>query len=193
MLLFATRSHRCVLNFVQAQYKMTKQKKAQLQMGENLVIIVIFFFLLVISVVFYLNIQKSRYAVKQYEYESRELLDAKTLISTMPEISCSENGDITESCLDIINLGFIQQYWNSIQSDTGSMPRDYYMYVFGDINITVKMLDPVNGVWVNEWVVYSNEPPDYTTSRVVFVPVSLYNATNSGYEYGLLEIRTFLK
>lgn len=166
-----------------------KRKKAQLQMGENVIMLVIFFFLLVIAVIFFAKIQKSRFTTKTIEFESRSLLDMKTLISTMPELACSENTDVTENCLDIINLGFMENYWESIQYKPESKVREYYRYRFGLSEVSVKMLDPVEGRWTQNWTIYNASNSKFY--RLIYVPVSLFDATIDDYSFGLIQIKVF--
>jgi hypothetical protein len=169
---------------------MRKQKKAQVQLGENVVIMVIFFFLLIMAVVFYAGIQKSRIATKQYQINTVALLDSKAMITSMPELLCTENNDVTESCIDIINLDVMKKYWDNIKNTPSSAAREYYKYRFGASEITIKRFDAYKSVWASNWTLYNNSE-NMNYSRVVYVPVSLYNATSDDYSFGLLEYRRY--
>jgi len=166
------------------------KKKAQLQLGENVVVLVIFFFLLVIAVIFYSRIQIGRIAAKNTEYSSASLLDLKTMVAAMPEILCTENNDITEGCIDVINLGIMKQYWERIKQNETSPERAYYIYRLGTSQITVKRLDPMSGLVIDTWALYDNTI-GMNYSRPVYIPVSLYNATSDDYSFGFVELRRF--
>lgn len=171
---------------------MKNKKNAQLQLGENVVVLVIFFFLLVIAVIFYAGIQKRSFDSKQTSARTVALIDLKTMVSAMPEILCTENNDVTDGCIDLINLGIMKEYWASIKDNESSLEREYYIYRFGLSEITIKKLNPLTGVWTNSWTLYNNSG-GLNYSRPVFISVSLYNATTDDYSFGILELRRFTK
>jgi len=109
----------------------------------------------------------------------------------MPEILCSENKDVTENCLDIINLMILSDYWNSVKDDieSESKERDYYASRLGKANISVMMLNPVTGEWNGKWTIY-----DYRANGSfiqLYVPVSLFNATSGEYSFGIMDIKVY--
>ncbi len=168
------------------------KRKAQIQLGENVVILVIFFFLLVIAVIFYSGIQKNKIITKTYQADTNILVDSKTMIASMPELLCTENGDVTESCIDLINLDIMTKHWNGISNTPSDLDRAYYVYRFGTSQITIRELDTFSGAWINSWTFYNNTE-DMNYSRVVYIPISLHNVTNDDYRFGVLEYRRFSK
>ena len=171
--------------------KKMRRKKAQVQLGENVVVLVIFFFLLVIAVLFYANIQKSKIKAQQMEFQKIQTIDLKTIISTLPELLCTENEDVTENCIDIINLNSLASYWNSVKGRPQSQIRGYYRYRFGTTDISVKMLDPLTRNWTERWQIYSEPIKNWTSNSTVYMPVSLYNATSNDYSFGVIELVVF--
>ena len=172
---------------------MRRKRKAQLQIGENVIVLIIFFFLLVIAVVFYAGIQKSKFSAKQKEIESFPLLDMKTLVGAMPEIMCTENSDVTESCIDIINLEAMANFWSSINNSRTSREWEYYNQRFAYSKIVIKRLDVIQGNWTGEWTLYNNVPENFSSGRPAFIPVSLYNATRGTYDFGYIELTRYTR
>ena len=140
--------------------------------------------------IFYANIQKSRFGTQQLEFQTRSAIDLKTVVSTLPELSCTEYNDVSSSCIDIINLESMSKYWQSIKDDLTSPERDYYKYKFGTSTIFIKMLDPETGVWTKNWTLYSQNQSLFY-SRQIFIPISLYDATSDDYSFGVLELKVF--
>lgn len=170
--------------------KLSKRRKAQLQIGENMIILVIFFFLLVFGVILYAKLQSSNLKMKKQEIQKLSLIDLKSVLISMPELKCVEGGDITDNCIDEINLKNLAAYWDSIENITTSPERGYYINKFGYITIQVKKFDPLTSNWTKTWNLY-NLTYNSTNSQPTFMPVSLYNPIYNDYSFGVLTITSY--
>ena len=170
--------------------RMMKKRKAQLQMGENVIVLVIFFFLLVIAILFYVKIQKSNLEVRANEMKTLTRIDLKTFVSNIPEIKCVESGDTTDNCIDIINIKAMGNYWQRIKNLNDSDERAYYEKRFGNSKITVRILDPLNGNWTESYELYSSSfvsPFPMTMTS----PMTIYNPLKDDYDYGEIIIEVY--
>ena len=168
-----------------------KKKKAQLQIGENVIVLVIFFFLLVIAVIFYARIQKSNILATVEENKKLTTLNFKTIILNTPELKCVEQGDETDNCIDLINARLMAEYWNTLK---GQDTNETYVYQnrFGKTNITIKKLNLETGMFLESYTVY-DYGLDNTTKEMkpTRTPIVLYHPLNGTYEFGIVEIKTY--
>lgn len=164
------------------------KKKAQLQMGENVIILFIFFFLLVIAVLFYARIQKTNIGIQSVELKKLSNIDLKTLLLNMPELKCVENGDETENCIDVINVEGFASYWNSTADE--SYEKGYYQYRFGKSKVVIKQFDAVKGNWTKNWTLYNS---NITTNnyQLIIIPVSLFNPIKNDKDFGQMELTIY--
>ena len=110
-------------------------RRAQLQMGESIMVLIIFLFLLVLGVVFYAKIHTfiSRQDKTAHQGDLSEQIAQK--IRYMPELQCTLDGVVQFDCYDLIKLKAFAL--------TASSYRQYYAAtVFGDAHVTITSVFP---------------------------------------------------
>ncbi len=148
-----------------------KKKKAQIQMGENVIILFIFFVLLIFAVVFFTRIQSAKTQQQiDIDVTGRGLQIAQR-ISFLPEVQCTkDNAEIFAGCYDEYSIRAL----NSL-AEKGEN-REYYYTMFGFSKVSVNKLFPAQSEF--PYIIYDNTKEDYTSIITTNVPISLCNFTS---------------
>jgi len=152
--------------------------KAQVKMTETIGVMFVFFLLVIFGFVFYARIQASNYQNTLIEENEKRAVEVSQRASTLPELQCSSNNIITDSCLDILKIESMSNMFKSSQD----LQISYYDS-FESSRLIVKQIYPSK----QEWLIYER-----TTNNTGFfftpIPVSLYDPINNRHNLGILEV-----
>jgi hypothetical protein len=151
--------------------------RAQIRMGESIMILVIFFLLLIFGLVFYVKFKFS--SISQSEVEGQELRAIQSVqkVQYLPEVQCTESGNVDYSCVDLLKLDALRQMHVS-----GSRLSLAYETMFPRTLIKVKQLYPTE----QEWEIYGKTlDEDETKFRI---PVTIHDAIADKYNFGYIEV-----
>jgi len=152
--------------------------KAQMKMGESMMILVIFFFLLVFGLVFYIRISLGSHNTKSLEYADLFAIQTAEKVQFLPELQCTVEGTVDYNCIDTMKLvTFSQMSENN---------KKIYETMFPRTQIQIVQVFP----YKLSWEVYGESHP-LNNEHFFPIPVALYNATNDKYTMGYIEVRVF--
>lgn len=154
-------------------------KKSQLQTFETIAVLFIFFILIGIGAIFYVRIYKSNLEITKYGNSQSKSVTIAQRVMFMPELQCSEDKVIKDNCIDILKLEAAKDVMESNQV------YYYDLLEFGEINLTQIYPSSAN---VPKWRIYSRKIEKPSSSFLTYVPVSLYNATERTYRFGIISI-----
>lgn len=124
--------------------------------------------------------------LRMAEREFSELNSVKTsiILSSLPEITCSMQGVIETSCLDLYKV----IAWNELMEDEENNLKfiDYYVPILGNSEIFVERIYPGPK---QKWTLYNSTLEgsfDYLR-----VPVILHDTINRKNQLGILHIKTY--
>jgi hypothetical protein len=138
-------------------------------MMESSFVLLIFFFLLALVVIFFMIMQKAAVKDKNLEYANLQLIKKSQIINYLPEILCTEDNHPKPDCFDIEKLDAL----SNISSQ--ARYKQYYLSMFGNMNINISMYNSDSKTWSKPWTIYSN--PGNGTRRQIQIPISLFNAS----------------
>ncbi len=157
----------------------TLNKKAQLQITENVVIIIIIIFIFIIGIVFYNNVKKITYVETVNEYSDLDLVKASQKITNLPELSCSFNEQVEVGCVDELKLEAV------IALDLLNTSYSYYYSIFGKSKVIINTTFPEQG---KGFVIYDSKlSGDYNQIPLV-IPIKVYNPINMTTNLGYVQI-----
>lgn len=153
--------------------------KAQMKMGESIMILIIFFFLLVFGVVFYAKYAVVTASGKQTENAGLQAIQIVQKVQFLPEIQCSVEGTIDYNCIDLMKLMAL--------NDLAEDEKRIYSTMFPRTVIIAVEIYPEK----HSWKVYGEDAAK-KKSRFFPVPVVLFNATSNQYHFGYLNITVLI-
>jgi hypothetical protein len=163
------------------------KKNAQIQMGENVIILFIFFILLIFGVVFYTKIQSGK--VQQdisEDIEGRGLQIAQQVLF-LPELQCTRDGVEIPDCYDLYAMKSFSEL-----SPNPSF-RDAYVDLFGFTTITVFSIFPNKDD--GEIVLYDNAKTDFTSKLPYYSPIIICdfskNTEQKVCNFGVLKVDVY--
>ena len=157
--------------------KLPIRKKAQVQTMETIAILFIFFILVFVGIVFYSNIMKSKFQETKVEYEELSKLQVVQIISSLPEIQCSQDNIVEPNCIDLLKF----------QAATHILKMSDYFDFFGFSKITVEEVFPNN----NEYILYDKQPDKINQKLASYFPISLFDAKHQSYSFGVLIVEVY--
>lgn len=160
--------------------KMINSKKSQVQIFETIAVLVIFFLLIGIGFIFYGRIMQSNLAQEQDEISQLRAIAIAQRAMFLPEIQCSDENVIKDSCLDIAKLTAAEEIMLSNQ--------DYYYDFFEFSNITASEVYPS----VKTYTIYERKT-DFRQKSSANIPIILYNPATRQNSFGILKIETYTR
>ena len=159
------------------------KKRAQIQIGETIAVLLVFFILIFIGFVFYAKVIRSN--VEQENEESSQLrsIGIAQRVMFLPEVQCSMENIITDSCVDILKLDAAERVMNE------SSFYYYDLLEFSEVNITL-VYPLASGTAKSRWTIYSRKGESFKNSFITNVPVSLFNPVTRTNNFGILTIET---
>src|SRR3989338_2076032 len=162
------------------------KKRAQIQIGETIAVLIVFFVLVAIGFIFYATIIKSSIETEKEELSQLKSVGIAQRMMFLPEVQCSENNILTDSCIDMLKLDAAEK----TMRDNGILYFD--LLEFSEINVTI--IYPQSAAAAkSRWTIYSREPENYRSSFLTRVPVSIFDPTSRTYIFGVLSIETKTK
>jgi hypothetical protein len=183
-----------------------KNKRAQLQMTENVVIIVIIIFILAFGLIFYSRVRAISVKEKYQDYSDLELVKSSQKITNLPELACSIDNSVEIACVDLlklqafIDLELVQNYY------------EYYRSIFGKSQVSIHVIFPQlssenNGIYEFETVTYEDGSSEELPFLVlydnkyeedvkvnyysVFLPINVYNSLERKMYLGYIQIKRY--
>lgn len=152
-------------------------------MGESVAILFIFFILLIFGFVFYMNVMRGSTKVEIEENIQLKAIGIAQKASFLPELQCSEENVRTEDCIDLLKL----------EAVSGLLKENnlYYYDIFEFSDVYVERIFPEDAKKI--WTLYNNTLTNYTSKLSTFIPVSLFNATEKKYDFGILAVEVYRK
>lgn len=170
----------------------TKSRKAQMKMMENVAVMIIFFMLLSLGFIFYGKI--GGHSAKQdiEKYVQQQAVKLAKVVAALPEVRCSEENVPVQDCFDLLRV-----------EETALKTKDlntqrYYFEILGYSRVAIEEKYPGNGIIE----VYDNQPnlaqaasiEEITFNYIpIYIPITLFNATTNQYSFGVLEVGTYDK
>ncbi len=156
-----------------------RMRKGQMQMGESITILLVFFFLMMIAVIFYVKILKSNAIIQKEENVQLESISISEKALALPELSCSRQNIVTESCIDILKLTSASPLMLSHQ--------EHYFDILGFSNITVTQVYPS----YQTYPLYSSPLETYNSKETTRTPISLFDPITNAKSFGILTIEAY--
>jgi len=157
-------------------------KRAQIKMFESLAVLVVFFFFLIFGASFYFKLQESSLNRQLEQNTQLRVVQIAQKTLTLPEISCSGLSVERENCVDVLK---VQEFSRILADPNNADARVDYFKVFENSDIRVVQIYPQPA----EWDIYSNQDGD--ESRVLQIPVLIYNALPDTHSFGYIEVRVY--
>lgn len=163
-------------------------RNAQIQMGENVIILFIFFILLIFGVVFFTKIQSTK--VQQdisEDIEGRGLQIAQQVLF-LPELQCTRDGVEIPDCYDSKSIDAFSDL-----SSTSDF-RDAYADLLGFTTITVSILFPKDD-GAGDIILYDNAKTDFISKIPYYSPIIICDFSKSAEQkvcsFGVLRVDVY--
>lgn len=147
-----------------------------MQMMETIAVLFIFFIMIAFGFIFYASFMKGSVEITKREYFELKAVELAEVVSTLPELHCSEENIEESSCIDLLKLDGASSVMLS--------NRILYFDILGFSNITVEQIYPVP----RTYYIYSNVPREYQNKLPSYVPISLKNPIDRSYGFGVMSI-----
>ena len=144
---------------------------------ETIAILFIFFIIVFVGIVFYSNIMKSKITDTLSEYDELSKLQVVQIVSSLPEIQCSQDNIVEPNCIDLVKF----------QAAKDILKMTDYFDLFGFSTLTVEEVYPNQNVYV----LYDKQPPDIDGKLASYFPISLYDAKEQSYYFGVLIVEVY--
>jgi len=157
---------------------MRARKKAQLQMGESIMVLIIFFFLLVFGIVFYASYSLNQAQKKSREHKELIAIQIVQKVQFLPEIQCTIEGNEDYNCVDMSKL----ETFDLLPEGK----KRIYETMFPRTVIDVKQVYPDS----KSWHIYGTE----LQGNMYYypIPVAIFNPVEDDYTFGVIEIKVYL-
>jgi len=155
-------------------------RKAQIQINETIIVLFIFILIVIFGVVFFAKFQRVNVESERKSTQDLDLIKVSQIISSLPELSCSEGNVQKDNCYDILKI----EVFTKILEDN---PEYFVGTQLCYTNITIRQYDPFNDVWPKTWYLYYS-PLKGADTRKVFVPAILYNKITTTKYFGIVEL-----
>jgi len=162
--------------------------KAQMRIGESIIILFIFIIFIAVGFSFYSKVNRSSFQAQFDESATMLAIETAQKVSLLPELQCSSGNIEVKNCFDIMKVSILA----GLQSDTEVV--EHYFDVFGPSTITIKRIYPESEPGEeSSWTIY-NQPPQTFTRRIpTQIPILLYDAKEKSYYFGALDVRYFVE
>lgn len=162
-------------------------RKGQIQIGETIFIVIFILIIIVFAFVFYSGAKEDETQQTRARFAELESIEKSQIASSLPEIRCTLNGVVKESCFEIERM----ESFTSLTENNPSMTREHYVSKLGNTRLVVEQIYPKK----RTWVLYNNTLGENVSQSglPVIIPVSLYDASAENYNYGILYVTNFQK
>ena len=153
-------------------------KKAQVQMGETIVVIFILMILIMFGLVILYQFQAGSARVTKQQFGSFKTIELTQIVTNMPELQCSFIEVTDVNCMDEVKAAALS---NLLQN-----PEDpaffYYRENLGTSKIEIDAIYPS----VKKIVIYDNSK-GYRNAEPTFIPITLYDPAQKVFSFALLQ------
>jgi len=156
-----------------------ENKKSQLHMLETIAVLAVFFILVVFVFIFYLNVSERNVEIEKGESIQLNAIDIAQKASLMEELQCSQDGVVTESCIDLLKLDSMS---NIIRGN-----EIYFFDLFSYSRITVKEIYPDK----EEWMIYDRQLEGYSDRIVTNIPITLFDPLSNKNSFGVMIVEVY--
>jgi hypothetical protein len=159
-------------------------KKAQMQMVENIAILIVIVFILMFGFIFYSRLHSGKIVERHREYSELELVEATQKIINLPELSCSIESVVDVSCVNklkaeaFLELNLTKDYF------------EYYNSMFGFSRVSIKSVFPDNNT---DFLIYENKFESDFNEDSIFVPITIYDSITQEYNFGYIQVTKFTR
>ncbi|MBI1934903.1 hypothetical protein HYS31_00535 [Candidatus Woesearchaeota archaeon] len=158
-------------------------KNAQIQIGETIAVLFVFFILITIGFIFYSKVIRSNIEIEKDELSQLQSIAAAQKVLFMPELQCSEENIIVDSCIDLMKL-------RALSRDTIRKENELHYYdLFGFSSIEITQAYPSQP---GAYILYSKPLAGARSKFVTNIPMGLYDAADRTRKFGILKIETFI-
>lgn len=163
---------------------MQRSTKAQMQLGEIIIVMVIFFFILALGLVFYTQFAVGEAAKEQQYVTDLNLAETGKIVASLPELHCSVVGDEALYCIDYFKAVAFQQ------ALTKEEFRYHYSNTFAGYAVELHCIYPecaprgINSLTLVNYTQIEGQ----NNKRPFFMPVLIFNPTTNQHAYGELVI-----
>ncbi len=159
-----------------------KMKRAQIEIGETIVVIFILMILIVFGLVIYYQFQANSFQQTKQRFGGLKTVELAQVVSNLPELQCSNLKVAEVSCIDEIKARQFAQYL----STPGNKAFFYYREVLGTSKIEIQRVYPPPSPTANMIVVY-DDSKGLPNAEPTFIPINLYNPIQKTYSFALLK------
>ena len=159
-------------------------KKSQMQITETIIVLFIFFILFILGFVFYTKVFMKSAGETIREQRELKAVQIAQMISDMPELQCTKNGEIIPNCVDKWKLDVVStNYWKkgtALPEVGGKIiydKRNYYSDIFGGSKIDISQVYPEGET--DDTLVWniSHLPSRSKKKTMINLPVIIYDPT----------------
>ena len=188
-------------------------------MMENIGIMFVFFILIALGFIFYARIGGHSAVQEQEKFYQQRAVKLAQLVSSLPEVRCSEDNVPVADCFDILRVDAMRETLNTDEA------KRYYLDILSFSTVKVNEIYPSG----NEVILYDRKPvkidsecnqqtgfgrenvclskpgclwdennnvcyePLWTSLIPIQIPITLYNASADYYSFGILEVGIYEK
>ncbi len=161
-----------------------RSTRAQIQMGEVIIVMIIFFMLLGFGILFYTQFAAGTAQQTVREVDRANLAEVAKIVGTLPEIHCSYAGDLDFTCIDILRASIFSAH----VYDGDDVLQ--YSEVFHGYSARVQCIypRPCTTIGINDYILFDYTDPDGESSVPFFIPINILDPVTDTKGYGLLVV-----
>lgn len=160
-----------------------KGKKAQLQMGESIIVIILIIILAMFGLIFSASQAKEKYQIRIDTYESFNAVETAQIVTSLYELRCAKEG-LESTCVDIYKV-------RALQKEMLANEEAYYYYnnLLRDAKITLQEIYPEERESITIYEVNASE--GLQEKKFVVIPVSIHDPTTDRLSFGILTVERY--
>lgn len=168
--------------------KKPKNKKAQVQSGETIIVIIIVTIMIIIGLVIASKTKTRNATEESTALNEIDTMKIALIASSLNELKCSEYSAMVKTCMDYHR---ILSFRDTVLEDKQSS-KNYYYSLLGDSEIKIKMIMPDQepSVQVVTLYKYDNISANKSSSSV-FIPLIVFNTMEKENYFSVLEVRKY--
>jgi len=161
-----------------------KFRRAQIEMGETIVVIFILMILIIFGLLTVYHFQVGGARQTQQRFGSFKTIELAQVVTNMPELQCSFIEVIDVTCIDEVKAVALA----SILKNPNNRAFYYYRETLGTAKIEIEEIYPEP----NKIVVYDNSR-GMPNAEPTFIPVSLYKPAQRRSSFALLKATRYYR
>lgn len=188
------------------------KRRAQIQMGETIVIVIIVMLLIVFGFVIYTRWAQASLKVSSQSAREMDAYAIASVVANLPELHCSRNNVIEQNCYDTLKIAAMTRLINESRAgyycnppnsdghvDCPAVTKDsffHYQSLFKNTKIVVYEVYPLvpgaNPSNVSDspfhYIVYDNPPAEILQKIPARIPIILYDSLTEDARFGMIEV-----